>query len=345
MDIRICVGTGGVGKTTVATAIGLNLARRGRRTLVLTIDPARRLRTLLGLEKGPGEHRVPLDDDDVDLWAALLDVEYTLAQAVRQYGDRRQIESVLGHPIFRMLISSLAGMEELMAIEYVDQALRKGFEAIVVDTAPSRHAFEFLDKPEFFADLVSFPLVKLVGRSYRLWAASPLGRLGRKSFEISSRLEELIGAHVVGQVLEFYSLFRTIAEGYADRARQTVKRLRDAGECGFVIVTIPAKAERDFEFFSGELGKRRFPLAGVAVNRCWPAVPATLEAHTDVERETLAWCRGIAATQEGLLAELAQKLRGKGTAVVHLPEMASPPVGIEGVARLADALASRSGLE
>jgi anion-transporting ArsA/GET3 family ATPase len=338
MVIRICVGTGGVGKTTVATAVALNLARQGRRTLVLTIDPAKRLRTLLGLEEGPGEHKVRLGGAPTDLWAAQLDVEYTLAQAVRQYGDPGQIDSVLEHPIFHVLISSLAGMEELMAIEYMDQAIRKGFEAIVVDTAPSRHAFEFLDKPEFFADLVSFPLVKLVGRSYRIWAASPLGRLGRRSLELYSRLEDLIGAHVVSQVLDFYSLFRTIAEGYAERARTTVERLRHAGECGFIVVTIPSKAEQDYSFFRKELTKRRFPIERVVVNRCWPSLPEPLEVHSDLEREALTWCRDVASTQQRLLSELENRLEGQGIAAVLLPELASPPVGLDGVDRLAGEL-------
>ncbi len=338
MVMRICVGTGGVGKTTVATAIGLKLAREGHRTLILTIDPARRLKTLLGLEAGPGDRRVRIEGEDIELWAALLDVEYTLAEAVRHYGKPGQIESVLEHPIFHMLVSSLAGMEELMAVEYLDQAVRKGFEAIVVDTAPSRHAFEFLDKPEFFADLVSFPLVKLVGRSYRLWAASPFGRLGRKSFEIYSRLEELVGTHVVRQVLEFYSLFRTIAEGYAERARTTVERFRKAEQCGFVIVTVPAKAERDVEFFRKELANRHFPIDRVAVNRCWPSFPSALEAHSELERTTLDWYRGISATQEQLLGNLDRTLEAKGVRVVHLPELASPPVRMEGVERLAEAL-------
>ncbi len=340
MVIRICVGTGGVGKTTVATAVGLNLAREGHRTLVLTIDPARRLRTLLGLEAGPGEHRVEFGDDAIDLWAALLDVEHTLAQAVRNYGDPAHVDPVLQHPIFHMLVSSLAGMEELMAIEYIDQAARKGFDAIVVDTAPSRHAFEFLDKPEFFADLVSFPLVKLVGRSYRIWAASPLGRLSRRSLELYSRLEDLIGAHVVGQVLDFYSLFRTIAEGYADRARATVNRLRNPRDCRFVVVTVPAKAERDSAFFGKELSKRRFPIERVVVNRCWPSFPATLEAHSAFEREALDWCRSVTSTQEILLVELRNRLEKKGIRAVPLPELAAPPMGFDGVKHLAEALAA-----
>lgn len=342
MLIRICVGTGGVGKTTVATAIGLDLAREGKRTLVVTIDPAKRLRTLLGLDAGSGEQRVRLEEEGVELWAALLDVEYTLREAVRQHGDPKKIDEVLRHPIFRMLTSSLGGMEELMAIEYLDQARRKGFEAIVVDTAPSRHAFEFLDKPEFFADLVSFPLVKAVGRSYRLWASSPLGRLGRKSFELYSRLEELVGSHAVGQVLDFYSLFRDIADGYAERARSTVKRLRDPGECGFVVITVPPKAERDVEFFERELGKRRFPIERVAVNRCWPRCGRSLEGTSNFERDVLAWYRGIEAGQARRLARLRLQLERKAMRCVELPELAVPPMGLDGVERLAAAL---SGVE
>src|SRR5690349_20472300 len=156
MRINVFVGTGGVGKTSVTAASALTAALSGERTLVLTIDPARRLRTALGLDSSSTEsaiqQKVNLDDFENargDLHAAVLDVASSLNRAVRLHSSSKQAEEILAHPIYKVLLQSLAGMQELMAVERLDQAIEEGFESIYVDTAPSRHAFEFVDKPEF----------------------------------------------------------------------------------------------------------------------------------------------------------------------------------------------------
>jgi anion-transporting ArsA/GET3 family ATPase len=163
MKIIVYLGTGGVGKTSVAAATALAQARAGLKTLVLTIDPAWRLRSALRLQEGSLEQRVELAPPaPAELWAALLDVRATLDDAVRLYAPAARIDRILTHPIYATIADSLAGMQELMAVERIDQLGRRGFDNIVVDTAPSRHALEFLDKPMFFAQLVSSPWVKLV---------------------------------------------------------------------------------------------------------------------------------------------------------------------------------------
>lgn len=321
MKIVVCLGTGGVGKTSVAAALAWKAASAGRKTLVLTIDPARRLRTLLGLDLQRGEHRVELPIPG-EFWAAQLDVEHTLGQAVRLYGRPGQAERVLHHSIYRMLVSSLAGMQELMAIEYLDQVGNRGFDTVVVDTAPSRHAFEFLEKPERFAELVEFPLVRLVGKSYRFWADSALGRWGRRSLDFYARLEELVGTGVIADVLEFYSLFRTIAEGYAERARQTVERLRRDGT--FWIVTVPSKAIKDVQYFSDGLRSRKFPVQGVIVNRMFPwLAPEAPERFSDVWE----WCQALHAEHE----EVWEELRSRWGDVLELRRLSEMPATHQGI--------------
>jgi len=328
MLIRICVGTGGVGKTTCAAATALSLARQGKKTLVITIDPARRLSSLLGLDREKGEHRIPIEASG-ELWAALLDVEHTLETAVRTYGNPDQIRTVLDHPIYRMLISSLSGMEELMAIEYLDQVRRMDFDAVVLDTAPSRHAFEFLDKPEYFARLVDFPLVRLVGKTFKFWSDSPLGALGRRSMGLYSKLEELVGAGVVGQVLSFYHVFRSIAEGYADRAKKTVSLLRDPSSTRFSIVTVPGKALRDIEYFLSELQARRFHADQVILNRVWPK-PAEADLGSEVEERLLeAWYRSVSDEHWTVVSEAARLVTASRASVLVLNETATAGSGID----------------
>lgn len=333
MKIVVCVGTGGVGKTSVAAALAWRAAAVGEKSLVLTIDPARRLRTLLGLDLQRGEHRVDLPFSG-ELWAAQLDVEHTLEQAVRLYGDPEQVDRVLHHSIYRMLVSSLAGMQELMAIEYLDQVMGEGFDTIVVDTAPSRHAFEFLEKPERFAELVEFPLVRLVGKSYRFWAESALGRWSRRSLDLYARLEELVGTGVVSDVLEFYSLFRTIAEGYGKRSKRTVGMLREGGCGSFWIVTSPAKALRDVEFFGEQLRKRRFPVDGLILNRVFPGFPEAADGVPDEDRE---WYTGLRQEHEAVWHRLEQERQGQFQ-LRQLEELPASSQGLDLVRTLAAGL-------
>src|SRR5205085_9075814 len=101
-----------------------------------------------------------------------------------------------------------------------DQVGRRGVEHLVVVTAPSRHGLEFLDKPMFFSDLVGSGWVKLVGRTYKFVAGTGMMTLGRKTIDLYARAESILGANLVRQILDFYSLFVSIAEGYAERAEQ-----------------------------------------------------------------------------------------------------------------------------
>src|SRR5262249_17101059 len=222
MRILIYLGTGGVGKTSVSAATALHHARRGLKSLVLTTDPARRLRTALQMQEGMLQEQVRLDPPaSGELWAEMLDVRGTLDEAVRLNTEADLGERILKHPIYASIASSLAGMQELMAIERIHQLIARGFEDIVVDTAPSRHALEFLDKPASFASLADSHWVRLVGRTYRFVEKTGMLSLGGKTIDLYKRVESILGQTMVQQVLDFYALFLSVAEGYAKRADET----------------------------------------------------------------------------------------------------------------------------
>src|SRR6185436_10224680 len=194
MKIIVYLGTGGVGKTSVAAATSLAEARDSGKSLVLTIDPALRLRTALNLTAGLTEQSVPLDPPARgELWAALLDVRATLDEAVRLHGKADTADRILNHPIYATIADSLVGMQELMAVERIDQLARRGFEHIVVDTAPSRHALEFLEKPMAFSELAGSGWVKLVGRTYKFVSGTGMLSLGRKTIDLYARAEAILG--------------------------------------------------------------------------------------------------------------------------------------------------------
>lgn len=356
MRISIYVGTGGVGKTSVTAASALAAAMAGERTLVLTIDPARRLRTSLGLEADASgnilQQKVNLSSIAScrgELYAAMLDVASSLNRAVRLHSSPKQADEILAHPIYQVLLQSLAGMQELMAVERLNQAIEEGFESIYVDTAPSRHALEFVDKPEFFAQLVSFPIVRLVGRTYRWWEKSGVGKLSRGTFELYTRVEEMLGASLTRQVLDFFSIFRGIAEGYALRARHTAELLRDAQVTGFTVVTNPLKAIRDGEFFLQELQRRKLRVETLIVNRVWPrfsatdlALPAESPQHAATRaalQSTIAWYDAVSSSHKTVWEHTRSAFSSAIPQLLQVPELPEDVAGLPALQHVARHLA------
>jgi anion-transporting ArsA/GET3 family ATPase len=340
MKIIVYLGTGGVGKTSVAAATALAQARAGVKSLVLTIDPALRLRTALRLQNASGEQKVALDPRAAgELWAALLDVRTTLDEAVRLYAPAALGERILRHPIYATIADSLVGMQELMAVERIDQLARRGFQHIVVDTAPSRHALEFLDKPMFFADLVGSGWVKLVGRTYRFVSSTGMASLGKKTIDFYARVESILGANLVRQILDFYSIFVTIAEGYATRAEKTMAQLKDPAVAEFRVVSTPQKALRDARYFIAALGARKFPVGGFYVNRVWQQAPSA-KAATDLAAEVLDWYRSVRDSHLNAVEQLTSEYGGQIGHIRSLAELEHDVDGLPALERMAQQLSS-----
>lgn len=337
MKVIVCVGTGGVGKTSVAAAIAMTQARAGAKCLVLTTDPSLRLRTALGLKDGLLEQRVPVPDAKGELWAALLDVKATLDEAVRLYGKPGSQTRILEHPIYRSIGGSLSGMQELMAVERMDQLMLRGFDNIVVDTAPSRHALDVFDKPELFAEFSDSRRVRLVSRTYQFAESVGLTAIGRGALEFYSRIETVLGAGMVRDMLDFYSLFYPIAEGYSARARRTVNMLRDPGITEFRVVTIPSKALRDAQFFIEALKKRRFAIGMICVNRTWNhALPESAQAG--LAAELLDSYRSVSESHLRAIAKMRDTVGPKLKEIRILNELERDVEGVESLRRLADQL-------
>jgi anion-transporting ArsA/GET3 family ATPase len=337
MKIIVYLGTGGVGKTSVAAATALSQARTGLKSLVLTIDPALRLRTALDLKAGLLEQTVPLDPPAPgELWAALLDVRATLDEAVRLYGESSTADRILNHPIYATIADSLPGMMELMAVERIDQLIRKGFEHIVVDTAPSRHALEFLDKPMFFADRADSGWVKLVGRTYKFVAGTGMMTLGRKTIDLYARAEAILGANLVRQVLDFYSLFVSIAEGYAERAQKTVALLKNPAVTEFRVVTTPQKAMRDAAYFHEALSSRKFPVGALLVNRVWGVEPVA-DYPEGLARRVMDWYTSVRASHVAAIEQVRTAYSASIPRIASLPELEQDVDGLPALERIAKA--------
>jgi anion-transporting ArsA/GET3 family ATPase len=334
MKIIVHLGTGGVGKTSVAAATALNLARNGTRTLILTTDPSYRLRTALRLENGLLEQQVPVEGAKAELWAAMLDVRATLDEAVRLHGKKDKQEAILNHPIYASIASSLSGMQELMAVERIDQLMRRGFETIVVDTAPSRHGLDLIDKPTNFAALSAARRVKLVGRTYKFVEALGLTTIGRSALNVYKRAEEMLGAELVRQVLDFYSLFFPIAEGYSERAKSTVELLQNAHVTEFRVVTTPPKCVRDASFFIDQLATRGISPEKICVNRAWMH-PTPDTARAGLESDLLAWYASVSQSHREAIEQLKESVGSKAGTILVFNELERDVDGLEALEQIA----------
>ncbi len=300
--IVLCVGCGGVGKTTVAAALGLAAARLGRRAVVITIDPARRLADALGVGAlGNTPREIPaqaLAGAGVAcggrLSAMMLDMKRTFDDLVERFADSPQArDRIFRNRIYQHVSDALAGSAEYTAMEKVyELSERDDFDVIVVDTPPSRHAFDFLEAPQRLLDLLDNRLVKML-----LHPAFAAGRFGFRLFHRSVQrvfriIERVSGVGFLADISEFLLAFEGMSEGFRQRALR-VRALLLGPEAAFVLVAGPAaeSAEEGARFLD-RLAATGAPLAGVVLNRvhAWPGTDASPPAidPSDADRKALA---------------------------------------------------------
>jgi anion-transporting ArsA/GET3 family ATPase len=273
--VVVCVGAGGVGKTTVSAALALGLAHGGARVAVITIDPARRLADALGVGPlGNEPQRVDLGGGDADgeLWAMMLDAKLTFDELIgRLAPDAATREAILADPIYQQLSTAIGGAQEYTAMaKLYDLVTSGGFDVVVLDTAPSRNAMDFLNAPD---RLLAF----LEGRAVRtlLVPGGALARVGAGGAGMALRmLRRLLGVDLLGDVAVFLGEISGLLGAFAARSR-AVRRLLDDPRTRCVVVTTPTSAAvREAEYLCGELRRSGLAVAGVVVNRVQPVDPA-----------------------------------------------------------------------
>lgn len=282
-EIIVCCGSGGVGKTTTSAALALRAAERGRKVVVLTIDPARRLAQSMGIEQLDNTPRpVPgvgaTSGGSLD--AMMLDMKRTFDEVVESQASPEKARQILENPFYVALSSSFAGTQEYMAMEKLGQLHRQAladgrYDLIVVDTPPSRSALDFLDAPE---RLSSF----LDGRLIRLLVAPARGpaRLMTAGFSVvTNALGKILGGQMLRDVQTFVTALDTLFGSFRQRAEKTFALLQ-ADATAFVVVAAPEPdALREAAYFVDRLTDDEMPLAGLVVNRVSPS------AHTDLSAE------------------------------------------------------------
>ncbi|MFB6555565.1 ArsA family ATPase [Streptomyces sp. NPDC056405] len=269
--IVVCCGSGGVGKTTTAAALGLRAAERGRKVVVLTIDPARRLAQSMGIDSLDNTpRRVKGVDDSAggELHAMMLDMKRTFDEIVEAHADPERAAAILGNPFYQSLSAGFAGTQEYMAMEKLGQLrARDDWDLIVVDTPPSRSALDFLDAPKRLGSFLDGKLIRVL-----LAPAKVGGRAGMKFLNVGmSMMTGVLGKVLGGQFLKdvqtFVAAMDSMFGGFRTRADATYKLLQAPGTAFLVVAAPERDALREAAYFVERLAAEDMPLAGLVLNR------------------------------------------------------------------------------
>lgn len=345
-EIVICCGSGGVGKTTTAAVLAMEAARRGRRAVVVTIDPARRLADALGLE-GIGNTPKEIDGDwegGGSMSAVMLDTKGTFDALVERYSESRdQAERILSNRFYRNISGALSGTQEYMAMEKLyelDESLH--FDLVVVDTPPTRHALDFLDAPRRLTRFLDH-------RLYRILMAPTRGVM--RAVNVAAQgfirtVSRVVGAEVFDDAIAFFSAFEGMEQGFKERA-QRVLQLLNAPETAFVLVASPRRdTVAEAAYFASKLSEAHVPVRALIVNRMHPkfsdGMPEAYRARADTLAGSdlgglfanLADFALVASREEEHLAGLADQVAP--APVVRVPFLSTDVHDLEGLSEIAE---------
>jgi anion-transporting ArsA/GET3 family ATPase len=355
--LLIFVGSGGVGKTTLAAATGVLSAGAGRHTLVMTFDPSLRLKQALGVGEEARDHEVPVDLGPLGaspgvptgrLDASLLDAKRTFDRLIERHApDPESRRRILGNRFYNQLSGSLGGILEYMAVERLFEVVADGrYDQVVLDTPPTRQALDFLEAPARIVGFLDSGALKMglkpwFDESGRLNASKGFGILGRRAERF---LDEVVGLDLLRDMAEFFQAFAPLYAGFHERA-EAVEALLRSPRTRFVLVSGPGE-ERipDTLFFARRLVAAGYHLGPVIVNRVHPhvALPAGAPAFDPAEpsrvdgRQLLAW---LGERDERGLAQLGALLAEQPR--VSLPLLPEEPTDLPALAALGADLEAR----
>lgn len=358
--VVVCCGSGGVGKTTSAAAIALHAALIGRRAVVVTIDPAKRLADALGLEHGLTNDPARVDLSELrieagadgdgsaavagELWATMLDTRATFDELVRQEaGSTEQAQQILANTFYRNIAGSLSGTEEYMAAEKLYQLhADPRFDLVVVDTPPSRQALDFIDAPERLARFIDHRLFR--------WLMVP-ARGGMKVLSIAAQpvlrtIGRVVGGDVLTDAIAFFQAFDGMQDGFRQRAKAVTALLRDPATRVVVITTARRETVEEARYLTDRLVDQGLQPAGLVVNRAQrrfgqiTAAEATASAEAAEDPavqalwSNLAELNGLAEREAAEVAELM----GSAPFTVNVPQQPTDVHSLPGIAVIADDL-------
>jgi anion-transporting ArsA/GET3 family ATPase len=336
--VILCLGPGGVGKTTTAAALALAAAESGKRAVVLTIDPARRLADAMGLSDAGGKK---LDNAarqvegpwKGELWASMLDPSATFDDLIREHAStREQADRIIGNRLYQNLTTTLSGTNEYMAAERLRSLhLDDRFDLVIVDTPPSKHAFDFLDSPGRLTRFFEHRLYRSV-----LAPRRGLLKVMNSATQLMMRaLSRIVGAAFVEDVIDFFDAFEGIDRGFSKRAGEVAELLVDEKTAYVVVSAARHDPLREAIWIGANLRDRKRRVSLLVVNRLTPNFdPPGEEFKTHAAAQAnLRELNALAAAERHAVADLAATIRADATAlVIEEPTTVSDLDGVTSIA-------------
>ena len=363
-EVIVVCGPGGVGKTTVAASSALLAAQHvGGRVLVLTVDPARRLATALGLD-GLSNEEVQVAPELLaatgtrprgELWASQLDTKECWDNLVHRHApDAATRDAILRNSLYENVTGTFVQSHDYIAMERLHELHASGrYDLIVVDTPPSRNAIDFLDAPERMAEFFSSRLLRWLTVPYRsrLFTAA-----SRPFYSVADRV---LGQQFLRDIADFFLLFQTMYEGFVERAEEVQRTLASRRTSFVVVSTLESGAVGECSYFLDELVARELHLGGVVLNRVLPDYLSNRRAATSARtlvRESQELGARLGGDDPALmarvLAEIGESFLDYGIAaarqkdlgadltetaqtVTRVPYLATDVVDVDGLAAIA----------
>ncbi len=324
-----------MGKTTVAAALAVEGARRGRRAVVVTIDPAKRLADALGLDSLTDTPKRIDGDWPGELWALMLDPRSTFDGLVEKYApDPEQARAILANRFYRNIAGALSGTQEYMAMEKLFELHGDSrFDLVVVDTPPTRNALDFVDAPRRLTRFLDNRLFRLL----MLPARTGLRAVNVATQALLRTIGKVVGAEVVSDAVTFFQAFEGMEEGFRQRAQRVQDLLVDPCTA-FVLVTAPRRdAAREAEFFAEKLREVGIGVEALVANRMHPRFPAlgpppAGQSALEPFYRNVSELTRLADGEEAHVAALAERL---GAPAVRVPELETDVHDLPGLARVA----------
>jgi anion-transporting ArsA/GET3 family ATPase len=294
-SIVVCCGTGGVGKTTTAAVLALEGARMGRRSVVVTIDPAKRLADTLGLGALTNTARRIEGDWPGELWALMLDTKSTFDNLVTTYsGSPEQAERILDNRFYRNISGALSGTQEYMAGEKLyelhelgaetPEGERVAFDLVVVDTPPTRNALDFLDAPRRLSHFLDHRLYRMLTAPTRAY----LKAVNVAAQAFMRTVSKLVGSEVLQDALRFFTAFEGMEAGFKERAVHVQALLSDPGTAYLLVASPRRDTVAEAAWFAERLRSSHLPVEALVVNRVHPRFGEGGPEGARARAETLA---------------------------------------------------------
>ena len=335
--ILVCCGSGGVGKTTIAAAIALEAAHRGKKVIVLTIDPAKRLAAAMGLtELGNEPVKIGLDPaSEGQLFAMMLDTKRTFDRLIERYaGDPGRKKAILENRLYQHMSNMIAGSQEYMAMERLYELYQEGgYDLMVLDTPPTRHALDFLDAPR--------KMLNITGNSLLKWFLKPGAFLTAGAEKIFAAFDRLAGFSFLRELAEMITLLGGLLGGFHERA-EAVDGLLRKKSVGFILVTSPTSVSiQDALYFHKKIREYGLPFLGFVINRLHPPsgeeTPKELSLLASPLREKVVFqlrnMRQI-AERDRQAVSLLRKMGGKNALYATIPLLPADVHDLEGLMRI-----------